>query len=260
MEITFNIVISTVITFIEILKSSRILKNNNYGVMKEGEVRTFVIEKSQKPKCKLSAKDDKITIEIKKEKLPKEQYQYIMTPASSEDKKTALIFEAGSVDNVDVAEPAQECGIAKIFMLLFLNENEMNDIKNAKNKAMGSIERDKKPMARVYEEWIKEKCQFLIYLNMVAKDKTKAHLYFNSAIDSEYTMMFIKQGFNKGYWPENGSCPTENLKGRYRDDGYIMGEDGSDAGKINAWGTLWYFCKPQKTTPTDSKCTDLKKL
>ena len=237
--------------------------NNNYGAMKEGEARTFVLDISQKPKCKLSAKDNKITIEIKKEKLPtiaKEQFQYIMTPASSEDEKTALIFEAGSVENVDVAEHAQECGIAKVFMLLFLNENEMNDIKNAKNQAMGSIKRDKKPKARQYEEWIKKKCQALIYLNMVAKDKTKAHLYFNSAIDSEYTMMFIKQGFNKGYWPEIGSCPTENLKGRYRDDGYIMGEDGSDTGKINAWGTLWYFCKPVLHAPTDGKCIDLQKL
>ena len=113
----------------EILKQSRILVNNNYGAMKEGEARTFVLDISQKPKCKLSAKDNKITIEIKKEKLPtiaKEQFQYIMTPASSEDEKTALIFEAGSVENVDVAEHAQECGIAKVFMLLFLKTRYTN--------------------------------------------------------------------------------------------------------------------------------------
>ena len=74
---------------------------------------------------------------------------------------------------------------------------------------------------------------------MVVNPKTKAYLYFNSAIDSEYTMM---------------------LRGRYTDEGYIMGEDGSDAGKINAWGTFWYFCKPQKATLLDEKCTSLNKL
>ena len=227
--------------------------SNNYEPMKEWEVRTFVIEKSKKPNCKLPAKDNKITIEI-----TKQQNHFIMTPTSSEEKTTALVYEPGEVENVDVAEPAQDCGIAKTLMLLFLNENEMNDIKNAKNQAMGTIVRDKKPKAREYENWIKDKCQSLIYLNMVAKPK-KAYLYFNSAIDSEYTMMFIKEGYNKGYWPDNGLCPTEVLKGRYRDDGYIMGEDGSDNGKINALGTLWYFCKPVKATLPDAKCTDLKK-
>ena len=186
-----------------------------------------------------------------------------MTPASPKDKKTALIFKAGEVENVGVAEYAEDCGIAKIMMLLFLNENEMNDIKNAKNQAMGSIKSHKKPKAREYEEWIKDKCQSLIYLSMVINPKTKAYLYFNSAIDSEYAMMFIRgfyKGFYEGYYPKNGICPTEELRGRYTDEGYIMGEDGSDAGKINAWGTFWYFCKPQKATLLDEKCTSLNKL
>lgn len=107
------------------------------------ESRTFVIDKSQKPNCLLPAKDNVIEIKIKKEKqdvsMVGERYQYIKVKTSENEKPSFVVFEAGYVDNMRIWEGARECGIAKILMLLFLNEKELHDVLTLKIRLLAVL-------------------------------------------------------------------------------------------------------------------------
>ena len=111
------------------------------------------------------------------------------------------------------------------------------------------------PNANEMEEWAKSTCEKLIGLGMVSFPKTKAHLYFNSALESGYTEMFI--ALKSEFYPRTGPCPVRTLKERYRNDGYMVDKGDSKDEKVKVWGNFWYFCKPKSQTIED-KCIDLK--
>ena len=102
---------------------------------------------------------------------------------------------------------------------------------------------------------------------MTADKRTDAYVYFKSAIETRYTIMSIKLGFNKGFYPENGKCTTKALQERYTVDGYMKDDEGTETrsiqgreyGKTMVWGAAWFFCKPRKPTLPVQKCTDLDK-
>jgi len=99
-------------------------------------------------------------------------------------------------------------------------------------------------------------CKKLIYLEMKAKPRTEAHLYFKSAIASGYTEMFMISNeisdspTTSDFCPKEGTCPVEILQKRYSDDGHLV--DGVE--KTLVWGKNWFFCLP-KTPSKLSKCT-----
>ena len=91
-----------------------------------------------------------------------------------------------------------------------------------------------------------------------------AHVYFNSALASGFTEMFIAPSLSPSskFYPEEGPCSVKALKDRYTDDGYMEDNEESvevrmvkDDG-VKVWGTFWFFCKPKIPTKQE-KCTDL---
>ena len=75
---------------------------------------------------------------------------------------------------------------------------------------------------------------------MSAKPKSKAHVYFNSAIASGFDYMFIDLN-NEMFYPKTGPCSVKTLKERYNDDGDMV--DGDD--RVKAHGQIWFFCHPK---------------
>ena len=84
---------------------------------------------------------------------------------------------------------------------------------------------------------------------MVSDDKSKAHLYFNSAMETGYNKMFIEISPvpPRKIYPQNIPGSVEELKGRYDNNGFI--DDGGK--KVPVWGKAWFFCLP-KSKPLKS--------
>ena len=107
--------------------------------------------------------------------------------------------------------------------------------------------------------WILNQCSKLLYLEMQAKPKSAAHLYFNSAVASGFREMFmatdntgIRNFYTPEFYPKDGPCSVKTLKKSYRDDGNM-----EDKGKTtHVWGMNWFFCFPKKPK-NGSKCTIL---
>ena len=257
-----------ILCFIEIenLGSARSFKDNNYDQMQIGQTREFEIDKDRKKNCRLPMVDNKIKIKIKKLQEPDSQYMFITI-----DAEAYVVCEAGYVSMLNVEGNAKECGIGKMLMMLCLNEEEIHnvvndgEIHNDKNKAVSRMEsysRINLPKAKELEKWIKSKCIKMIYLTMTALPKNKAHVYFNSALDSGFTQMFIAFNFCKGFYPTEGPCTVKSLKERYTDEGF-MTDDGDEnevrmvrGDPVKVWGNAWFFCKPKIPLPMN-KCTDL---
>ena len=99
------------------------------------------------------------------------------------------------------------------------------------------------------QKWVKSECAKIISLNMEATPKTGAYVYFNAALETGYTEMFIKIDTHDMY-PQNDCRSVEILKGRYNDGNMIEGDK-----KIDVYYKDWFFCKPKNTAST-SACKD----
>ena len=238
--------------------------------MNVGETRSFVIDPKVKPKCKLPKKDNKIEITITKEEKSANpiKYSFKMGKIGDEASVTYINCENGYVDMVFTATISQECGIAKMLMKLCLNDKEIhNSDDNANNQALKKIKFLK---VNEVEKWAKEKCEKIIYLIMTAEspkgDKAVGHLYFNSAIEADYSLMTINLSRKLGYYPKDVICTTKSLKERYTNDGFMVDDDvGAYArnhgpGQTLVWEKTWFFCKPKTPTLSSEKCTDFDKL
>ena len=111
------------------------LAKNNYDALKEGEIRSFVIEKDEekKPNCKLPFKDGKIEIKIKKHdnKIePLGNFVLFMVQNDNDvfnDKnpsdETYVKYNEGFVSNLGVNDNAQNCGIDKDILMINRNQH-----------------------------------------------------------------------------------------------------------------------------------------
>ena len=248
--------------FLDILILPRELTENNYDALKEGEIRSFVIEKDKKPECNLPAKDGKIEIKIKKhdnKREPVDDFVLFMVQDDNDvfnDKnpiaETYVKYNEGYVSNLRVNVNAQECGIGKILMILCFNEDETHKVtNNPKNMAAKKLETNTKikllePKADRLKQWAMSNCNKLLYLIMAVDEESTAYVYFNSAIESGYTEMFIQQLENKdGFYPKKSDhSPTSVLKEQYTDDGCMEEGDGEDDEECNVYGGSWFFCQP----------------
>ena len=230
---------------------------NNYNPMALDEIRTFRIDKELKPNCGLLEKD----IKIRKQRAiytttNPEGYHFNMV---GHERDVSIECEPGFVSHFEVKGPAQGCGIGKMLMKLCFNEEKIHNVANKdKNFAVGQLEELKNEMERFgdgnlateVQKWVGSHCSKLLYLVMSAKPKTAAHVYFNSAMDSKYTYMFIDKD-SEEYYPKEGPCPVETLKDQYNEKGEMV--NGKHV--VRAHGQGWFFCHPKTFSgSTTSKC------
>ena len=109
------------------------------------------------------------------------------------------------------------------------------------------------------KEWSQSHCSDLIYLEMAADPPTGAHVYFNSAMASGFTELFMITETLDGndldeldFYPLEGPCSTKNLQDRYSNDGIMV--EGNTRKNVVGWN--WFFCKPKEPTE-QNKCTIL---
>ena len=234
------------------------------------ETRSFEIDPKVKPKCKLPKKDNKIEIKITKEEKSADpiKYTFKMGKIGDEVSVTYINCENGYVDMVATSKLTQECGIGKMLMKLCLNDKEIHHVENnVNNKALKKVKMLK---VKEVESWANNMCEKFIFLTMTAEgpkgEKAVGHVYFNSAIETDYTLMTISLGRKDGYYPKDVICTTKTLKERYTNDGYMLDDEAAaDArihgnGKTEVWGKNWFFCKPKTPTLPSEKCTDFDKL
>ena len=84
---------------------------------------------------------------------------------------------------------------------------------------------------------------------MSATQKSGAYVYFNAALETGYTEMFIKTGINDMY-PKDNCRAVETLKGRYNNGKMVEGNI-----EIDVYQKDWFFCKPIKPM-SSSECKD----
>ena len=232
--------------------------------MKNGEKRTFELDLSKKPNCGLSGSGKAVTISITKDKTQKDPKEYKFS-MSEYEYSVYIVCRAGYVPDLAAGGIAEDCGIGKILMQLCLNEKKLHKISNKnKNNAMNQIrlelqgckidntcnEPNIKKIERL-EVWVESKCSKILYLDMSSSPMTKAYVYFNSALASGFTDMFIRIG-TRDIYPKEGPCSTQTLKERYTDEGTMV--DGDD--EIIVHGRAWFFCLP-KLPSSNRKCTIL---
>ena len=226
--------------------------------MTVGEVRAFKIDREIKPDCGLTVNE----IKIKKQNAlsDRDGYHFNMVGHESE---VSIDCEPGFVSHLEAKGRAEGCGIGKMLMNLCFNENKIHNVANKEeNKAIAMLDELKDEMDRwcklnptlcneeqagKVQKWANNQCSKLLYLGMSSKPKSKAHVYFNSAIASGFDYMFIDLN-NEMFYPKTGPCSVKTLKERYNDDGDMV--DGDD--RVKAHGQIWFFCQP-KTPPAPSK-------
>ena len=243
---------------------AKIRARNNYDPMKTGEIRKFKIDKNIKKECGLPGQGV-IEIEIKKEKAKFSRFQFTLVGHEDE---AFLHFDDGYLTILKTEGKAEKCGIGRIFTDLCMREPNFHK-KSSMNQAFFQLKKyikigekrngfeEKTEMVTKLKDWAASHCSRFMFLRMIAKPRTGAHVYFNSAIASGFTEMFMVTDFPRNnkellFYPNDGPCEVKEIQGRYSDDGNMVDEDKkTDVGKWN-----WFFCKPKK--PNDMpKCTIL---
>ena len=194
--------------------------------MRVGETRIFKIDKTKKKDCGLPGKGI-VEIEIKKEQSIVFASTFRMVKPDLGTRVAFIHCNKGFIPLVKAQGKAENCGIARILMQLCINEEGFHDIdSNDKNEAviqMGKyveecLKKDScmandQQLKKIknLEEWITSHCSKLIYLEMEADPKTGAHVYFNSAVASRFTEMFmISQLWDEDFkfYPNEEPCPV----------------------------------------------------
>ena len=239
--------------------------------MELDEVRKFKIDKNKKKECKLQpSKQGIIEIEIKKEiELGgPSKFIYELIGSDSLPKEAFLKCDYGYVEFLSTRGKAEKCGIGRIFTELCMNEKNLHQtsylgtnknlaiqklddyIKDSKDKPNFAKEREQ---LKAFKKWSKSHCSEIIYLEMTSNPASKAHVYFNSAMASGFTEMFMISGLiDFDFYPDEGSCSTKTLQDRYNDDGFMV--EGNEMTHVVGWN--WFFCKP-KNPEEQNKCTIL---
>ena len=224
---------------------------NNYGSMTINEERIYKIDKSKTRNCQLyGSKDDPNIIEIKIKKIKDDRFEsrFIFFMEGSRD--TELICSPGYLNNVNVEATEQGCEISKILARLCFNEDTIHEVENV----LGS--QAVKPLDEKQKQWIISTCSKILYLQMVAKPRDRAGLYFKSAKASGYNQMIVnlvdeKTGAPTTY-PKKGPCCVDELEKRYDGNGYMV----HGGQKVHVAAASWVFCLPKQPPPSEC-CTIL---
>ena len=128
------------------------------------------------------------------------------------------------------------CGVGKMLMKLCLIEETIHNVENnEETKVMKDIKKSVLDLRKENEEkltkldkWASSECSKLVYLIMSAIPKDSAHVYFNSALESGYSLMGIVNIDNGETYPKTGHSSVGELKKQYK-DGYMNNE------KVDVW-------------------------
>ena len=241
--------------------------------MKMGEIRKFKIDKNKKKECRLPG-NGIIEIEIKKEESNVAEFALEMVNNAGE---AYLLCDNGYIAHVKTEGKAEKCGIARIFTEICLNEKKMHKTQEvANNKGLfqmeeylqvcekrASCKENDKQLKKLKDlkDWSTTHCSKFLYLIMTAKGGG-AHVYFNSAVASGFTEMFMMSYFKDeelvgtnylvDIYPKSGPCAVKTLQERYSDDRTML--DGEEKTSVGDWD--WFFCHPKKPS-NNPKCTIL---
>ena len=242
--------------------------------MKVGEIRTFKIDKNKKKECKLPGKGI-IEIEIIKEESSVAEFALRLAEFALHE--AYLLCDNGYINYVRTEGKAEKCGIARIFTEICMNEKKIHNTKDtAKNKALIQLEEylqacgkrssckendEHLKKIRDLKDWSETHCSKFMYLIMTAKGGG-AHVYFNSAVASGFTEMFmmsdltdeelVGSNYQEDIYPKSGPCAVKTLQERYSDDRTML--DGEEKTSVGGWN--WFFCHPKKPN-NNPKCTIL---
>ena len=221
--------------------------------MNLGETRKFKIDKESKSDCKLP--ENEITV-----RKIIEPGQTLRTFEVLKYEKDAFVkCSPGYVDKLSAVGLTNKCGIGKILMKLCLVEEHIHEVAN--NKDNGAIheiqswveecksqeacsEEDHQEELFKLEKWVNDECSKLVGLFMNADTKSGGYVYFNSAIETGFSQMFMKI-VHYDMYPKDDCRSVEVLKDRYNEDGEMV--DGDDV--VYVYQQFWFFCKPETLKP-----------
>ena len=231
--------------------------------MKDGERRTFYTNKMQHKHCELQGRaaiPNLVEIIITKtEGKWQGRTEYTFRSSSGERNFRDEISygsstcEPGYLKLVEVEKFAESCGIGTLFTRLCMNEAKIHKIKNVENFAIQQLNDDAKNIKGLFERtltWAKKQCSKILMLEMDARPRRGASIYFKSATASKFTHMFIKTGSRDSptMYPTTEPCCIEELKNQYDSDTGHMVKNGASIDV--SWSPYtfaeWYFCFPKK--------------
>ena len=210
--------------------------------MKTGETRIFKLPED-KPDCQLKEKE----ISIVKTKNVRERKFTVV----GHEEIAFIQCYPGYVHLLTTEGITEGCGIAKILFRLCLNEKKIHNFANKKeNAAFNSITnlglKNKKLI-----HWATSQCSKVVTLSMSARPPTGAYSYFNGALESGYTYMFVETSSGETIYPTEGPCSVKLLRDEYDGNGYMERNKGNKA--VDVYGKAWYFCLPKQPMSLD-KC------
>ena len=221
--------------------------------MKVGETRKFRIDKT-KPNCQFP------NTEITVKKSTRTAFRGFEVVDYEED--AHVWCTPGFVHQLSAKKLTEHCGIGKILMNLCFNEKDIHNVAGSKDNQgwslfQGWIEdcRDKKECKEhdhygrlvKLEKWVKSECSKLVGLFMAAKPKSRAHVYFKSALESHFSEIFIKTELDEMY-PRDDCRSVEVAQDRYTEDGKIVYKFNDVRVTMDVYRKLWLFCMPKKKT------------
>ena len=231
-------------TIIGMDESSILSDNNDYGQMKNNEIRKFKIDQNRYKECRLSS------LKIKKEQRSETEIKFFAV-------KTAAVAyvncKSGEITALETAgnkmKQLKKCGIGTMLMRLCFNEIRIHNVENnVNNAAVTLIEHYSKKNeylnARTLEQWVKSSCENAVRMTVTCNPKSDARLIFISAVASDYTEMFFVLENEKEFYPKEGRGLVQDLMKRYTDEGNILESDGTN-NNVKVWGEIWFFCKPR---------------
>ena len=229
-------------TIIGIEESYILSDNNDYGPMKNNEIRKFQVDKNRYKECRLSS------LKIKKEEKSETEIKFFAVETAADAYVNCMSGEITALETArNMMKQAKKCGIGTMLMRLCFNELRIHNVKNnANNAAVTLIEHLSKKNeylnARKLEERVKSSCEKAVIMTVTCNPKSDARVFFSSAIASDYTeMIFVLEN---EFHPKEVRGLVQDLMKRYTDDGKILESDGTN-NNIKVWGEIWFFCKPR---------------
>ena len=230
--------------------------------MNDDGTRQFKIDIKNKPKCGLTQDNIMVKKDLVKSK------DMIKFSVIGYEKIAYIECLAGFIEQLKTKGKTEGCGIGKILMRLCLNEKTIHVVKDdpltsSDNLAVRKIQnwegeckeiptcslQNQERLEKI-EKWVRSGCSKLVYLHMIADPKTGAYVYFNSAIESDYSQMLIKINHEEAY-PKEGFCSVTTLKEQYNGEGEMVNGDS----KVDVFRHDWFFCLP-KPPATKNECTN----
>ena len=172
------------------------------------------------------------------------------------EKDAYVLCSPGYVHYLSAKGKTTDCGIGKILMKLCLNEENMHNVENKENEAITDIQdwiddckrekscKDHEDKLIKLQKWVNTECSKIVGMHMSSDPKTKAYVYFNSALESHFSKMFIQIGVHDMY-PKDDCRSVLVLKDRYNGNGEMV--NGND--KVSVYLENWFFCKPKRKRP-----------